>query len=69
MIAVLLIIETQSTDGTVTIMFALTRICAAPPGVGGAGVNGLAVPGTATLPWSDIGVSYRGRRHQCRGYM
>ena len=62
-IAIHLIIETRSTDRTVAIMFALTRICAAPSGVGGAGVNGLVVPGVAMLPWSGIGVLYRGRWH------
>ncbi len=54
-------IETHLTDRTVATMLALTGGGAPPLGVAGAGVNGLAVPGMAVLPWFDIGVLNRGR--------
>jgi len=60
-IAILSMIETHLTDRTVATMLALTGGGAPPLGVAGAGVNGLAVPGMAVLPWFDIGVLNRGR--------
>jgi len=58
--AVLSIIETWSTDSTVTTTLALIGTCAPPPGDGGVGVNRLVAPGVAVLPWLDIGALYRG---------
>ncbi len=58
--AVLSIIETRSTDGTVVTMLTLIEARASPPGVPGTGVNRLVAP-VAVLPWFNIGVSFRGR--------
>ena len=58
--AMLLMIATQSIDSTVTMMLAFAGAWAPPTGDPGMGINGLVAP-VAMLPWSNIGACNRGR--------